>query len=177
MNIHGLILPIRIIGFGFLALAIILLSLAGWFGLQTRTYLQTAASTTGTVVELRESRSSEGGSVYTTVFEFEDASGVTHTVASRWASSPASHAVGEAVTVRYDPASPAKARLEGLSNWIVPFIFGVTSLFPIFMSVMLIWFIPFTIRRVCPLGPDPSGRLTSDFGGQAMPPAEHRFGR
>jgi len=80
-------------------------------------------TTTGTVVRLEESNSSEGGCcVYSPVVEF-DANGQTHSFESDNASDPPAYEVGEVVNVIYDPSDPNTAQINKWSErWLFPII-------------------------------------------------------
>lgn len=91
-------------------------------------------SVPGKVVELTPSRGSEGGTLYTPVFEFVDQADRTHRVKGAVASSPPPYETGEAVTVLYRPEDPEKAQLDSFTeSWFVPLIFG--SMGTVFTSV------------------------------------------
>ena len=80
-------------------------------------------TTTGTVVRLEESDSSEGGCcVYSPVIEF-DASGQTYSFEGDNASYPPAYDVGEEVNVLYDPANPDTAQInKWTERWLLPII-------------------------------------------------------
>jgi len=152
MNAHGFILPARIIGIIIILTSVLPLGgIGGWFFFDTRNFLQFATQTTGTVVDLQSSRDSEGDTMYTPVFEYQDGTGTTHKIISSWSSNPPSHLEGDAVDVLYDPANPSDARLDGyLSLWLGPIICGVLALFLLLFAMLFLWLVPFTIRRVWP---------------------------
>ena len=79
--------------------------------------------TTGNVVRLEESNSSEGGCcVYSPVIEFI-AGGQTYSFESGNASDPPAYSVGEEVPVLYDPASPETAQINSFfERWVFPMI-------------------------------------------------------
>lgn len=114
-------------GAGFLAFAFYSI----W---ETTTFIQTAIAVPGRVVGLEQDRTGgshsgrdDGG--YITVFTFSDASGATHTGRTSLAQKPATHDVGEAVIVLYQPESPKTARIRSFQTlWLEPTIFGVTGL-------------------------------------------------
>ena len=80
-------------------------------------------TTTGTVVRLEESNSSEGGCcVYSPVVEFS-ANGQTHSFESGNASDPPAYDVGEVVNVIYDPSDPGTAQInKWTERWLFPIL-------------------------------------------------------
>ena len=86
--------------------------------------LQTAGvTTTGTVVRLEESKTSEGYCCeYTPVVEFE-AGGNIYSFEDKSASDSPDYQVGGQVQVRYDPADPNTAQIDDvLERWLFPVI-------------------------------------------------------
>ena len=81
------------------------------------------STTTGTVIEMEESSSTEGGCcVYSPVVEFQ-ANGQTYTFESDNASDPPAYQVGETVPVIYDPNDPNTAQINKWSErWLFPII-------------------------------------------------------
>jgi len=83
----------------------------------------------GVVVELSWS----GGSA-TPVVQWTDAKGGVHKVVGGVSSKPPSYSVGEKVDVRYDPAQPDRARIDGfLENWFAALILGILG--TVFFSI------------------------------------------
>jgi hypothetical protein len=80
-------------------------------------------TTTGTVVRLEESDSSEGGCcVYSPVVEFS-VNGLIYSFESDNASDPPAYQVGEVVNVIYDPSDPSTAQIDKWSErWLFPII-------------------------------------------------------
>ncbi len=80
-------------------------------------------TTTGTVVRLEESDSSEGGCcVYSPVIEFT-ANGQTYSFEGDNASDPPAYAVGEEVSVLYHPHDPDTAQInKWTERWLLPII-------------------------------------------------------
>jgi hypothetical protein len=87
-------------------------------------------TTTGTVVRLEESNSSEGGCcVYSPVVQF-NANGQTYSFEGDNASDPPAYEVGEVVNVIYDPANPDTAQINKWSErWLFPIIIIPTMIF------------------------------------------------
>jgi hypothetical protein len=80
-------------------------------------------TTTGTVVRLEESNSSEGGCcVYSPVIEFQ-ANGQTFSFEGDNASYPPAYQVGEQVNVIYAPSDPGTAQInKWTERWLFPII-------------------------------------------------------
>ena len=95
-------------------------------------------TTTGSVVRLEESNSSEGGCcVYSPVIEFS-ANGQTHSLEGDNASDPPAYQVGEVVNVIYDPADPSTAQInKWTERWLFPIIIIPVM---IFAAVLLNFF-------------------------------------
>jgi hypothetical protein len=102
-------------------------------------------TTTGTVVRLEESNSSEGGCcVYSPVIEFK-ANGQTHSFEGDNASDPPAYEVGEVVNVIYDPSNPSTAQINTWSErWLFPIIIIPAM---IFTAVILNFFMIRAWRR------------------------------
>lgn len=78
--------------------------------------------TTGTVVELVKRVFNPGSSgVYCPVVEFTTAAGQDVRFESQFGTMPATHQVGQTVSVRYEVADPQKAEVDSTtSRWFVP---------------------------------------------------------
>jgi hypothetical protein len=81
-------------------------------------------TTTGTVVRLEESQSSEGGCcVYSPVIEFNAGNDQKYSFDGDTASYPPAYDVGEEVSVLYDPNDPATAQInKWTERWLMPII-------------------------------------------------------
>jgi hypothetical protein len=77
---------------------------------------------TGRVVELVKTVLNPGSAgIYCPVVEFTTGAGQPVRFQSDYGTMPASHTVGQAVGVRYDPANPQLAALDSATaNWFVP---------------------------------------------------------
>ena len=95
-----------------------------WLG-KTAAFVSRASKASGTVIEMERSTSSKGGSMYSPVYTFADASGITHTQHSSFASSSYTFEPGEKVIVLYDSAAPINSKID---------TFGQVWLTPLFMS-------------------------------------------
>lgn len=94
----------------------------GVYAAYTGWQLQTkGVTTTGTVVQMEESSTSEGGCcVYSPVVEFK-VNGQNYIFESGNASDPPQYKVGDRVNVRYDPAAPNTAQIDSyFERWAFP---------------------------------------------------------
>jgi hypothetical protein len=61
--------------------------------------------------------------VYSPIFAFNDASGITHTQICSMSSSDFSYEAGEKVTVLYDPTRPIHSNIDSFATvWMLPLI-------------------------------------------------------
>ncbi len=98
----------------------------GYLVYRTQVFLSTAASAPGVVTGLVRSQDSDGGSTYRPEVRFVASTGDTVDFVGSVGSSPPAYDRGEAVTVRYDPANPHDARLEGFFDlWFAPGLLGL----------------------------------------------------
>ena len=81
------------------------------------------STTTGVVVRLEESNSSEGGCcVYSPVVEF-NANDQVYSFEGGNASDPPAYEIGEVVNVIYDPSDPSTAQIDKWSErWLFPIL-------------------------------------------------------
>lgn len=99
----------------------------------------------GSVVDTVEHQESGDNSVFSyPVVAFTDRDGKDHTVQVSEGSSPPEWAVGDAVTVRYDPANPEGARIESWTSdlllWLLPGITGIVGI-GFLLAVLLVFMI------------------------------------
>ena len=121
MGEKGMWLFVAIFG----GIGVVFVIVAAWILVSTIQFRGRAQSAEGVVVELVARSGSKGGVTYAPVYEFTDRNGESHRVQSSSSSNPASYDVGERVTVRYEPAEPGDARIDGfMDNWFLPTIFG-----------------------------------------------------
>lgn len=111
---------------------IVFLSLAGWWGWDTWTFVQRGEPATAKIerFEQRTSKKRRSGTsrtrtYYAPVFTFQDTKGASHTVTSSTGSSKPAYKAGDQIRVLYDPADPQKARINTFSDlWLFPVVFG-----------------------------------------------------
>lgn len=110
------------LGFGIAALG--LLGGAIWVYFKQQRQMDSRVTANGTVVELTDRVTTGGrGGIICPVVEFTVPSGERIRFTSDFGSRPASHKVGQSVTVRYDPVDPQKAEVESAMNiWLTPLI-------------------------------------------------------
>jgi hypothetical protein len=101
--------------------------------------------TTGTVIQLEESSTQEGGCcVYSPVVQFQ-VNGQTYTFDGGNASDPPAYEVGESVSVIYDPADPNTAQInKWTERWLFPFIIIPAMTFA---SILVTFFLVRAWRR------------------------------
>ncbi|HWG19791.1 MAG TPA: DUF3592 domain-containing protein [Terracidiphilus sp.] len=111
----------------FPCVGVIFLALSGVFALFTRSFIQRAVSTDGTVVKLVEFVDRQHGDVdYAPVFTFAAMDGQKYTIASSVRSSPPAYSLGEHVRVLYDKNNPANAKLSSFTQlWFLPTTFAI----------------------------------------------------
>lgn len=116
---------LKVVGIVFSLIGLPFLAVGGGVGWSTHRFLQRAQSAPGRVVELAETRGSEGDVLYKPVVEYAVPDGRTARFTGRVASRPPSYAVGEAVAVLYAPEAPGEGRIDSFGqNWLLPLIFG-----------------------------------------------------
>ena len=90
---------------------------------KTKRFLEQAARTTGLVVELAPSETSDDVT-YAPVVEFEQ-EGRKYRFKDSVGSNPPSHSIGDVVTVLYSPANPAESRIDhDIWNRLLPLLIG-----------------------------------------------------
>lgn len=71
---------------------------------------------------------------YAPEFTFESGDGAKHVVVSKFGSSPCPYAVGQEISVLYDPANPGDAEVNSFGTlWVLPGILGLVGI--VMMSV------------------------------------------
>jgi Protein of unknown function (DUF3592) len=127
-----------LVGVIFVAIGAVFIGLGIFFFIRTRRFLRTAAEATGTIVELRESSGSEGGTVYSAVVEFQTADGRSIRWEESMASNPPAGQPGEQLVMKYDPANPNTARIAKATRmWFMPVLFGGLGLLFFVIGVVL----------------------------------------
>ena len=105
---------------GLAALALLVGAVWGYFS--QRRKMGSRVTAVGTVVELTRQPSGHDN-IICPVVEFTVPSGEQIRFTSDFGTLPASHKIGQAVSVRYDPVDPHQADLEsGMTIWLAPLI-------------------------------------------------------
>lgn len=127
-----------LVGVIFLGVAAVMLGLGIFFFVRTRRFLRTAVEATGTIIELRESSGSEGGTVYSAVVDFQTADGRSIRWEESMASNPPAGQPGEQLVMKYDPANPQRARIAKATRmWFMPVLFGGLGVLFLGLGVVL----------------------------------------
>lgn len=115
-----------LLGLIFLGVGAPMFGVAVFLFFRTRRFLETAVDTTGTIVDLIASRSSEGGTVYRAVVAFKTAEGRDVQWTESMASNPPAGQPGDEVPVKYDPTNPEEARIaKPFRLWFLPGLLGL----------------------------------------------------
>jgi hypothetical protein len=105
----------------FLGVGALELGIGLFFYFRTRSFLERAVDTQGTVTGFVESHSSEGGTTYRPTVKYTTVEGLEQEFTERMGTSPPGFDVGESVKVKYDPKDAGKARIDKASRlWFVP---------------------------------------------------------
>jgi hypothetical protein len=115
----------KILSLVFSAIGVSFLCVGLWWSNNTHRFLATARTADGVVVDLAPRSSSGSGLTYAPVIEFQPPGAAPLRYTESFSSNPPSHQVGEHVRVYYDPAQPARGRLDGFfSLWFGPLLFS-----------------------------------------------------
>jgi len=103
-------------------------------------FVHTALKTAGTVIEMRELTDKETGSVsWAPTFQFQDASGVSHTVVSDFFSAPPEFHAGDRVTVLYRRNDPQNAWIDSFWHvWGFAALGGMLGSFTFSIGTLLV---------------------------------------
>ena len=111
------LLPVVLVGLGLLAGSL-------WIWLRTRAFLATARNADGTVIALQRGRGRTRNGMFPVV-EFSTITGEVITFTGGFGTNFDAWPVGQRVTVRYDPHTPADARIQSLAQlWFLPALLG-----------------------------------------------------
>jgi hypothetical protein len=103
----------------------VMMGVAYYYGHTSWALSRSGASAEGTVVAMKESPATqESGVTYYPVIRYE-VGGQTYTFESHNSSDPPAYRVGERVALFYDPADPARARIDSwFELWLMPVALG-----------------------------------------------------
>ena len=134
----------RVFGAISLLSALGLLALGGYCYNRAARFKKAAVEAQGAVVELREgSGGAHSGTVYYPVIRFADQGGQERTLYSRTGSYPPAYAVGDRVSVLYDPAAPNEAKVNSFTGlWLLPLILGILGGLDFLTGVFLLFAVP-----------------------------------
>jgi len=123
-----------------MGLALVAMVLGVVFGVHSAIFLRGAIKAEATIVELVQ-RSGDQGTMYAPVFVFAVSEGRTQKVFSSVSSFPPIGAVGDKITVLYDPQNPKGASEDTFfSIWGISAILGGCGTFYLVLF-WLVWFI------------------------------------
>jgi hypothetical protein len=108
--------------------AFILVALALFFLVRTRSFIGRSRQTQGTITQMVYDSSTEGGG-YLPIFRFRTLEGQEVEAKSDLATNPPQFKVGQVIDVLYDPGNPSKARIKKWFNlYYVPTLLGFLGL-------------------------------------------------
>jgi hypothetical protein len=117
----------------FVPVGIVMLLLAGWMLSRDPLFAGAGAEATGTVVDLERASTGAGKASYYPVVTYRDQTGTEHRFTSTMGSNPPAYRRGDVVDVRYDPAAPEEAVIDGwMERLLGPVLTGG-------MGVLLLW--------------------------------------
>ena len=131
---------------GLMGVAFAAVGVAWWQG--TRSFVQTAERTEGTVVELLErqstSRSSNGrrstSISFSPVVEYTDHQGKQHKHYSTTSTNPPMYSVGDKVPMLFDPNRPAVAKIDHWVNlYLAPIVFTVLGAVFLLVTIIMVF--------------------------------------
>ncbi len=129
----------------FLSVAVIMLGIAAFSGLQAYRTMSQEQSTPGRVVDMVERQSYDNDTRQYTVYsypvvEFDLPDGPTQHIQLNEGSNPPGYKTGDAVTILYIPGQPQNARIKSFSSallmWLLPALTGILG--TVFLVVTLI---------------------------------------
>lgn len=104
-----------------LLLGLLLVGGAAWLYRHENAFIASAATIRGEVFAIKSHRDSDGNLLYAPRVRFRPDKGGTFAFTSRVSSSHSGYAVGDQVTVFYDPADPGHAQIDrGIWNHVLP---------------------------------------------------------
>jgi len=113
-----------------------------WAFVSQRRQAESRVSMVGTVVDLVSRVTTSGrASMLCPVVEFTASSGEKIKFTSEFGTLPASHKIGQSVTVRYDAVEPQKAEIEtATTRWLGPLVYVFMGVIACCLSVFFLGF-------------------------------------
>lgn len=151
----------------FLAIGVVMLTVAAVICYNTKKFDASAVKTTGTVVDLVERVSSSSSNnrrstTFSPVITYNDSKGGKHRYIPSFSSNPPGYTIGESVGIYYDPTNPDEAKIEGWGEYIGAMIAGGLGL--VFSLIGLVYHIVGKVNRSRHAQLKQSGQLISaDF--------------
>ncbi|MGW2094204.1 DUF3592 domain-containing protein [Promicromonospora sukumoe] len=150
---------------GLLAMAAVFGTVAGALAVRTAGFLADAKAVDGVVVGLDEQYSSTDDGTTRSTYHAEvayEVGGQERGFTDRTGTNPPRYAVGERVTVLYDPADPDDARLDAAYGYWLETIFGLVALAlaGAAVPVLLVWTRAAARRRLARTGERATGTVT-----------------
>jgi uncharacterized Tic20 family protein len=140
----------RIIGALFILFSIFPLGICAYCYTSTTNFLNKAEKTNGTVLDVVERKTSDGTTYYP-VYSFVDIYGTKHKVYSKSGSYPPQYAVGDPISIIYDPDNPEEIKMDSFGSiWVGTIIAGVLGAIPFFIGVVFLLVVPIIIHRFLP---------------------------
>ena len=119
----------RVLFLLFLGIAVLMLVIAAWTGISTSRRIAAEQSALAQVIEMTERKDSQGNAFYYPVVSFDLPDGGRQKVQLAEGTWPPQHRVGDLVTVLYQPANPADARIPSgdgtAALWTVTLVTGI----------------------------------------------------
>jgi len=140
----------RIIGVLFILFSIFPLGICAYCTMNTKSFLNKAERTNGTVLDVVEQRTSDGTMFYP-VYSFVDVYGTQHKIYSKSGSYPPRYDVGDLIPILYDPENPKEIKMDSfVSLWMGTIVAGVLGVIPFLIGVLFLFAVPIIIHRVLP---------------------------
>jgi hypothetical protein len=107
------------------SLAFLLLALG--FGIHTELFLRSAKVSSARVIQFHTITDDQNGGVaYAPIFSFSASDGRIYTITSSVGANPPAFSIGQAVTILYDKANPANAKIDSVGQlWFFSIFFGI----------------------------------------------------
>ena len=99
--------------------------------------MESGEKTTGTIVDVKTSRSSKGGTSYMPTIEYLTKTGEKFSYTPSYSSGLFPHSKGQKVDIIYNKNTPGDAVIDDLvSMWFIPGVFSLFGLVPVTFSII-----------------------------------------